>query len=101
MSEEMVTFNLVVDTTDASTNLVEINRLLTTYVSLMDRLGARNLVDLVRKIQQVRVAAEIGYRAVILLYTGTGPIGALLAVGAISLSALMLVDQFEMRRPRY
>ena len=101
MSEETITYNITVNTSEAVTNISELNRLLTTYVALARRLGIEgNLMDAIARFQQLRIAAETAYRSVMLLYTATGPIGWLIGLGGLGLSALMAADQMQARRPR-
>jgi len=102
LSEETITYNITVSTSEAVTNISELNRLLTTYVALARRLGIEgNLMDAIARFQQLRIAAETAYRSVMLLYTATGPIGWLIGIGGLGLSALMAADQMQARRPRY
>lgn len=102
LSEETITYNITVNTSEAVTNISELNRLLTTYVALARRLGIEgNLMDAIARFQQLRIAAETAYRSVMLLYTATGPIGWLIGLGGLGLSALMAADQMQARRPRY
>jgi len=97
-----VTWNLKVDTSATATNIGELNRLLTTYVSLARRVGLpENIMDSISRIQQLRVAAETAYRSIMMLYAGSGPYGWLIAVGGLAISGLMLIDQMEMRRSSY
>ena len=97
-----ITYNLKVDNSQVATSISELNRLLTTYVALARRLGIEgNLMDAIARFQQLRIAAETAYRSVMLLYTATGPIGWLIGIGGLGLSALMAADQMQARRTRY
>lgn len=102
MSEETVTFNLVVDTTNAKTNIVELNKLFTTYLALADKAGLPpNIIEAMRKIQQFRILIETTYRSLMILYTATGPVGWAIALGGLGLSAFMMANTMEARRPQY
>lgn len=101
-SGSFVEYTIRVDTSEATANISELNRLLTTYVSLARRLGIEgDLMDAIARFQQLRIAAETAYRSVMLLYTATGPIGWLIGIGGLGLSVLMAADQMQARRPRY
>ena len=103
MSEEHdIVYNLKVDTTETAKNIRELNRLFTTYLALARRAGLpENVLDALAQIQQFRVAIETLHRSIMLLYTTSGPIGWAIGIGGLALSGFMLLDQMEMRRPRY
>jgi len=72
------------------------------YVALADETGLpRNFVRATRRVLQLKITFESAYRSAMLFYTATGPIGWITAGAGLALSALMLKDQMEMRRPRY
>lgn len=89
----------------AKTEIIEMNRLLTTYVALARRAGVTGpILDLIAKFQQVRIVAETATRSIQLFYATTGPIGWLLLAGGLALSAFMMADVVgatEIRRPAY
>jgi len=100
MSEETVTFNLELNTTQALEGIQEINNLFTTYLALARRMGLPDDVMMALSIfQQLRVAAETAYRSIMILYTASGPIGWIIGIGGIALSGFMAADQLT-RRPR-
>jgi len=102
LSEETVTFNLRVDASEAIENISDLNRLLTTYLSLARRAGRpEDLLELLSRIQQIRVAIQTLYRSVMLLYTATGPLGWAIGLGGLAMGGMMLADQMQVRRPRY
>jgi len=83
-------------------SLREANDLFTTYFALADKAGLdRKFVSMVRQLQQVRIAAQMAYNAIMMLYTGTGPVGWVLGFGSLAISGVMLIDQMEMGRARY
>ena len=80
-------------TSEAVTNISELNRLLTTYVSLARRMGLpENIMDAIAKIQQLRITVQTAYRSIILLETATGPIGWLIGLGGLAITGFMLAD---------
>jgi len=100
MSEETVTFNLELNTTQAFAEIQELNNLFTTYLALARRMGLPDDVMMaLSMIQQLRVAAETAYRSIMILYTASGPIGWIIGLGGIALSGFMTADQLT-RRPR-
>jgi hypothetical protein len=100
MSEETVTWNLRVETSEAVTNIAELNRGLTTYLALAHRMGLpENIMDALTLLQQIRVAAQTAYRSIMMLYTSTGPIGWAIGLGGLALSGFMAADMAT-RRPR-
>lgn len=97
--DHTVSFSLEVDVTTAKDNLAELNRLVTTYLALARRVGLpENIMDALRRIQQLRVAAETTYRAITMLYAASGPIGGFIAIAGLTTGALMLADQVEIER---
>lgn len=102
MSEETITYNIQVDTTDAKTNITELNKLFTTYLALARRSGLpENIVDAMARLQQYRIAIETTYRSLMILYAASGPIGWAIGLGGLALSTFMLADVMEARRPQY
>lgn len=100
MSEETVTWNLRVETSEAVTNIAELNRGLTTYLALAHRMGLpENIMEGMRLFQQMRIAAETTYRSIMMLYTSTGPVGWAIGLGGLALSGFMAADMAA-RRPR-
>jgi len=100
MSEETVTFNLELNTTQALEEIQELNNLFTTYLALARRMGLPDdIMMALSMIQQMRIAAETAYRSIMLLYTASGPIGWAIGLGGIALAGFMTADQLT-RRPR-
>lgn len=97
-----IDYKLKVDNSQVKGSLTELNSLLTTYLSLTRRTGLPpNIVDLLSRLQQLRLAAQAAYRSIMMLYTATGHIGWLMGAGGLALSGVMLYDQMEMERARY
>jgi len=103
MSEQHdVTYNLHVDASPAAAELRELNRLLTTYVALARRVGLPpELMDLIAKAQQARIAIDTLTRSIQYFYTVSGPIGWALGLGGLALTAFMVADVMEIGRPQY
>ena len=103
MSEEHnVKFNLEVDTTQAERQIRELNRLLTMYVALARRVGLpEDVMAAIARLQQLRIAIQMTYRSLMILYGATGPIGYLIGFGGMALAGLTLMDQLEIERRRY
>lgn len=95
--------NLKTEFSELKPSVLEANRLLTMYVALSRKMGIEGpIIDAVAKFQQVRIAAEMTYRSVLLLYMATGPLGIAVGFGGTLLSGLMMADQLQqMRRPQY
>jgi len=86
----------------AKIEVAEFNRLFTTYLSLARKFGfPPHAMEFLVKIQQLRVAVQALHRSIMLLYTTTGPIGWLIGLGGLALSAFMMADVMEARRPQY
>ena len=94
MSEEYnVKFNLEVDTSRVATQITKLNDLLTTYVALARRAGLPpDAIKAIAIIQQLRVAVEMAYRSIMLMYTATGPIGWFVGLGSLGISLFMYAD---------
>lgn len=102
MSEETVTFNLVVDSSQAAEGLSELVKALNMYVALSRRLNLPPAFDeLIRKALQGKIAIETLMRSIQLFYATTGPLGLAIAIGGFALGSLMLIDTMEMRSPEY
>ena len=87
---------------DAVPRLTNLNRLLTTYVSLSRKAGLPpEIMDLIAKAQQARIAIETLTRSIQYFYAVSGPVGWLLGLGGLALSAFMVADIMEMERPQY
>lgn len=90
------------DLRKAAPRIAEMNRLLTTYVSLSRRAGLPpEILDMIAKVQQARVMVQNLIRSIQMLYLTTGPIGWLLGMGGIAMSAAMVIDLMEIQRPQY
>lgn len=97
-----ITYDLKIDTSNAKADITELNRLLTTYVSLARRVGLpENIVDAIARIQQFRLTVEAAYRSLMILYGATGPVGWAIGLGGLAVSGVMLMDQMEMGRAHY
>ena len=91
--DEGVRFNLEVDVHNAARDIADLNRLLTTYVSLARRMGLpENIMDAIAKIQQLRITVQMAYRSIMLLETATGPIGWAIGLGGLAITGFMLAD---------
>ena len=89
-----VEYKIRVDTSEAATSGSELNRLFTTYLSLARRTGLpESIVDALSRIYQLQAAIQALYRSILLLEAASGPIGWAIALGGISLSAVMITDQ--------
>ena len=89
-----VTYNLKLDNSQAAASIAELNRLFTTYLSLARRTGLpESIVDALSRIYQLQAAIQALYRSILLLEAASGPIGWAIALGGISLSAVMITDQ--------
>lgn len=100
--DETVSFKLEIDASRAADDIRELNRLLTTYVALARRVGIpENIMEGIRRLQQLRIAIETTYRSLWMLYAASGPIGWITALGGLALGGLMLADQMELERHRY
>lgn len=90
---ELVEVKIRMDTSELAANIVTLNRLLTTYVSLARSMGIEgDIIDAIAKLQRLRVAAETAYRSVMMLYTATGPLGTAVGVGGLILSGFMMAE---------
>jgi len=104
-----VTYNLKVDNSQVVRSISELNRLLTTYISLARRLGIEgDIITAIAAMQQLRIAIETTYRSLMLLYTTSGPVGWAIALGGIALGGAMaagvvtnVADELELRSPEY
>jgi len=97
--EHEVSYSLTVDTTKTAANIRELNRLYTTYLSLADRAGLpEDVVEAMRKIQQLRLAIESAYKSIMILQAATGPLGLATGLGGLALSGLMFADIFSVSR---
>jgi len=77
----------------------ELNRLYTTYLSLAHRAGLpEDVVEAMRKIQQLRLAIESAYKSIMILQAATGPLGLATGLGGLALSGLMFADIFSVSR---
>lgn len=82
MSEETVTFNLEINAENAADQLREVNDLFTTYLALANRAGLRgDIMDALRKLQQMRIALQLTLRAIELFEAASGPLGWAMALG--------------------
>ena len=89
-----VTYNLKLDNSQAAASISELNRLFSTYLSLARRTGLpESIVDALSRIYQLQAAIQALYRSILLLEAASGPIGWAIALGGISLSAVMITDQ--------
>jgi len=87
---------------DAAPRIREMNRLLTIYVALSRRAGLpAEIMDVIAKVQQARIAIDMLTRSIQLFYATSGPIGWLLLIGGLGISGFMLADTFALRRPEY
>lgn len=94
--DEIISFSLEADTSKVATNIAELNRLLTTYLSLAHRVGLpEDIMDAMRRIQQLRIIAQTATTAINLLYTATGPIGWAIGLGGLAVSGFMWADWIE------
>jgi len=76
--------------------VTELNQLLTTYVSLVRRVGLPpEVMELVARAQQARIAVQTLHRSIMLLYTASGPIGWLVGLGGMGVSLFMTADFLE------
>lgn len=88
-----IDYNLKVDTSEAATNLAELNRLFTVYLAIARRTGLPdNIMDAMRMVQQLRLAAQATTTAINVMYTATGPVGWLIGGGGLILSGFMWTD---------
>ena len=86
----------------AGGELATFNRALTMYVALSRRAGLPPyIMDLIAKAQQGRIAIDTLTRSIQYFYTVSGPIGWLLGLGGLALSAFMVADIMEVGRPQY
>ena len=86
----------------ATPEFSEFNRLLTTYIALSRRAGLPpEIMDLIAKVQQARIAVNMLSRSIQAFYATSGPVGWLLGLGGLALSAFMVADLMEMERPQY
>jgi hypothetical protein len=91
-----INYDLKVDTSKAQTNIAELNRLFTTYLSLVRRVGLpENIMDAMSKIQQLRIMIQTATTAINILYTATGPVGWAIGLGGLAVSGFMWVDWVE------
>lgn len=91
-----VTFNLEIDTTNAKANIIELNRLFTTYLALTRRMGLpENVVDAMRKIQQMRIAIQTATMAINILYAATGPVGLAIGLGGLAMAGFEIAGVAE------
>jgi len=75
------------------------NRLLTTYVSLARKTGLPpEIMDMIAKAQQARIAVETLTRSIQYFYTVSGPIGWLLGLGGLAVSGFMIADLIDIER---
>ena len=86
----------------AIVNVNELNRSARTYLALARRGGLpENVMQAITSVYQLDIAFKTAYRSAMMLYGATGLLGIATGVGGIALGVLMLVDQMEIRRPRY
>jgi len=82
--------------------MVEMERLMFRYFALARRFGLpENMMEAIVSLQQMITTVRMLRTSITLLYTATGPIGWLTALGGATMGLMMLGDQMEMRRPRY
>ena len=97
--EHEVSYSLTVDTSKTAANIKELNKLYTTYLSLADRAGLpEDVVEAMRKIQQLRLAIQAAHRSMLMLQAATGPLGWLTGFGGLALSGVMFADVFSVSR---
>jgi hypothetical protein len=102
VEDHTVTFNLQVDTSEAVANIAELNRLLTTYISLARRTGLpEDIIEAIALIERMRLFVQTLTTAIMTFYTATGPIGWAIGLGGVAVSGFMLADMAAIRRPRY
>jgi len=88
-----INYNLRVDASQAVGDLRELNRLVTTYVSLARRAGlSGNIIEAIAQLERVRIAIEAAYRSLMLMYVATGPVGWLIGLGGLGIAAGMFAD---------
>lgn len=89
----------------AETKLTNINRLLSTYVSLSDKAGLpADAMAMMRMLLQLQTTIQATIMAINLLktaYLTGGPAAWALGIGATAVAGFMLADQIELRRPTY
>ena len=77
----------------AKASVVELNSLLTTYLSLARRFGLPDdIMNALAKIQQLITIIRTLRLSLILLQTATGPIGWLTAAGSLAIGGMMASD---------
>ena len=100
MREQVLGFKR--DLSGLKTEIREVNRGFTTYLALADESGLpKDMIQALRTIQQVRLAVEMLHRSFMIMHAASGPIGWIVGLGGFAVSTIMLVDQMEIRRPRY
>lgn len=83
-------------------NISEANRAFTMYVALSRRAGLPpEIMDLIAKAQQARISVDMLTRSIQYFYATSGPVGWLLGLGGLALSAFMVADIMEIQRPQY
>jgi len=94
MSErEGIVFDLEVNTANMDTQLAELNDLLTTYIALARKSGLPpEVLKAIRLLQQLRVAAEMAYKSIMMMYMGAGPVGWLMGFGGMATSLFIYSD---------
>ena len=74
-------------------SITELNRLLTTYISLARKIGLPpEIMDFIAQMQQLRVTVQMAIRSIQLFYTVSGPIGWLLGLGGLAMTGMMVAD---------
>lgn len=87
---------------EAKVSVFQMNRALSLYFGLARRFGLPEPInEAIIKLQQYRIIVMMVRRSLMLLYTASGPIGWLMALGTVTVTGLMVADQMELTRPVY
>lgn len=94
MSEEhTITYSLDIDNAKATASMMELNRLLTTYVALARRGGLPpDAIEIIAIAQRMRLAVQSLIRSIQMFYAAAGPLGWLIGLGGIGLTWFMAYD---------
>jgi len=80
---------------ETKTTLADVNSMLTTYLALANRAGLRgNIIDALRKLQQMRIALQLTLRAIQLFEAASGPVGWAIAIGTGLVAGYAVADSF-------